>query len=87
MRFQLVVLEQRQSSVIHAMRNMMAEFMRDNSRSESGGAGSSATVGGSLRRPGSPPVPETRGTAAGGIDKSESGRAEGVAVVGEAQEG
>lgn len=42
--FQLMI-EERQTSMMHAMRNMVAEFMRNNGRSEFSTAEGSAAVG------------------------------------------
>lgn len=40
-----LALEQRQASMMHAIRDMRAEFMKDNDRSESSGAEGRITVG------------------------------------------
>ena len=93
-------LEQRQASMMNAMRSMISEFMRDNGRSEPGGAGGSAAVreapaeegttavGESPR--GTVPTAEVRETTAAvetGIGRSESGSIEGSAAVGESSRG
>ena len=44
-----LMMEEKQTSMMHAMREMMTEFMRNNGRSESGSAEGSAVVGGSRR--------------------------------------
>ena len=44
-----VMMEERQASMMRAMREMMAEFMRNNDRSESSSAEGSAAVGESPR--------------------------------------
>ena len=44
-----LMTEEKQASMMHAMREMMAEFMTNNGRSESGSAEGSAAVGGSPR--------------------------------------
>ena len=43
-----LMMEEKQTSMMHAMREMMTEFMRNNGRSESGSAEGSAVVGESL---------------------------------------
>lgn len=76
--FQLV-LEQRQVSVMHAILNMVAEFMIDSGPLESGGAANSTAVGENPRGAGPNPVRETP-AAAGGVGKSKFGSA-GVALL------
>ena len=44
-----MMMEKKQASMMHAMREMVAEFIRNNGRSESGSAEGSAAVGGSTR--------------------------------------
>ena len=44
-----LMMEEKQASMMHAMREMMTEFTRNNGRSESGSAEGSAAVGGSPR--------------------------------------
>ena len=45
-----MMMEERQASMMHAIREMMAEFMRNNGRSESSSAEGSAAVGGEPTR-------------------------------------
>ena len=60
--------EDRQASMMHAMREMMADFMRDNGRSESSSAEGSAAVGGSPRGAEPTAARETSAAAdAGGV--------------------
>ena len=51
--------KERQASMMHPMRNMMAELTKDNDRSESSSAEGSAGVGGSSRGAGPTAVRET----------------------------
>ena len=44
-----LMMEEKQASMMHAIREKMTEFMKKNSQSESGSAESSAAVGGSPR--------------------------------------
>ena len=57
-----LMMEENQASMMHAMREMMAEFMRNNGRSESGSAEGSTAVGGSPR--GAEPTAARDNTAA-----------------------
>ena len=61
-----LMMEKEQASMMHATREMMAEFMRNNGRSESGNAEVSAAVGRSPR--GAEPIAarETSAAAAAG---------------------
>ena len=43
------MMEEKQASMMHAMREMVTEFMRNNGRSESGSAEGNDAVGGSPR--------------------------------------
>ena len=45
-----LMMGEKQASMMHAMREMMAEFMRNNGRSESSSAEGSAAVGGEPTR-------------------------------------
>ena len=45
-----VMMGEKQASMMHAMRGIMAEFMRNNGRSESSSAEGSAAVGGEPTR-------------------------------------
>ena len=58
------MMEEKQASMMHAMREMMAEFMRNNGRSESGSAEGSAAVGGSPREAEPTAARETSASAA-----------------------
>lgn len=90
-----LMLDYGQASVVHAMKSMMADFMRDNGRSESGGAEGNAAVGESTAKVSTTAVGESsRGavpTAVGetpavfgagaGIGQLESGSINGSAAV------
>ena len=49
LRNELQLMMEKQASMMHTMREMMAEFMRNNGRSESGSAEGYCAVGGSPR--------------------------------------
>ena len=60
------MMGEKQASMMHAMREMMAEIMRNKGRSESGSAEGSAAVGGSPRGAEPTPARETSAAAADG---------------------
>ena len=74
-----VVMEEKQASMMHAMREMMAESMRNNGRSESGSAEGSAAVRGSPR--GAEPI-AARETSAAAPAAAAGGGARGDMTAG-----
>ena len=68
-----LMMEERQASMVHAMRDMMAEFTRNNGRSESSRAEGSAAVGGSPRGAEPTGARETSvAAAAGGVARGDT---------------
>ena len=59
-----LMMEENQASMMHGMREMMTQFMRNDGRSESGSAEGSAAVGGSPRGAEPPAARETSAAAA-----------------------
>ena len=63
-----LMMEENQASMMHAMREMVTEFMRNNGRSESGSAEGNDAVGGSPRGAEPTAARETSAAdAAGGV--------------------
>ena len=73
-----LMMGKRHASMMHAMREMMAEFMRNNGRSESSSAEGSAAVGGSPR--GAEPTAARETSAAAAV--AAGGRARGDTTAG-----
>ena len=69
-----LMMGEKQSSMMHAMREMMAEFMRNNGRSESSSTEGSVAVGGSPRGAEPTAARETSAavTAAGGVARGNT---------------
>ena len=59
-----LMMEEKQASMMHGMREIMTQFMRNDGRSESGSAEGSAVVGGSPRGAEPPAARETSAAAA-----------------------
>ena len=74
----LQLMMEKQASMMHAMREMMTEFMRNNGRSESAGTDGSADAGGSPR--GAEPTAARETSAAAAV--AAGGRARGDTTAG-----
>ena len=66
-----LMMEEKQASMMHGMREMMTQFMRNDGRSESGSAEGSAAVGGSPREAEPPAAREMSAAAAAAGDGAQ----------------